>query len=171
MRVLGLGNVLMGDDAFGPWVVHALEQGWSFPKDVDLIDVGTPGLDLTPYIAGAEAIVIVDSVKAAGEPGELRLYRKDELVRNPPPARVSPHDPGVVECLLAQDFAGTGPSEVLLVGAIAGSTEKATALTPPLRTAVGAACEAVLAELARLGVPASRLPAPADAVPWWERPA
>ncbi len=171
MRVIGLGNVLMGDDAFGPWVVHFLEEGWTFPAEVGVVDVGTPGLDLTPYIAGAEAIVIVDSVKAAGAPGELRSYGKAELLRNPPPQRVSPHDPGVVECLLAQDFAGTGPSEVLLVGAIAGSTEKGTSLTPAVRAAVDGAAAAVLAELERLGVAATPREAPERSLPWWERPA
>jgi len=171
VRVIGLGNVLMGDDAFGPWVIHHLEEGWTFPPEVDVVDVGTPGLDLTPYIAGAEALVIVDSVKAAGAPGELRTYGKADLLKNPPPQRVSPHDPGVVECLLAQEFAGTGPSEVLLVGAIAGSTVKGTALTPPLRDAVDAAAETVLAELARLGVPGRRREAPGRSLPWWERSA
>ena len=171
MRVLGIGNVLMGDDAFGPWVVHFLEEGWTFPPEVGLVDVGTPGLDLTPYIAGAEAIVIVDAVKAEGAPGELRAYRKADLLRNPPPQRVSPHDPGVVECLLAQEFAGTGPSEVLLVGAITASTEKSTALSPALRAAVDAAAAAVIAELAQLGFPATRKADPERSLPWWERPA
>ena len=49
VRVLGLGNVLMGDDALGPWVVHHLVSTYDFPPEVAVVDVGTPGLDLVPY--------------------------------------------------------------------------------------------------------------------------
>lgn len=168
--MLGLGNVLMGDDAFGPWVVHRLAERWTFPEEVELVDVGTPGLDLTPYLSGAEAVVVVDTVKSDGAPGELRLYRKDDLVKNPPPPRVSPHDPGLVECLLALDFAEIGPAEVLLVGAIPGRVEKGTALTPALGAAVDAAAEAVVAELGRLSLPAVAREAAPRSTPWWETP-
>ena len=50
IRVLGLGNVLMSDDGFGPYVARVLEAFYEFPDDVEVIDVGTPGLDLTPYL-------------------------------------------------------------------------------------------------------------------------
>ena len=44
--VLGLGNVLMGDDGFGPAVVQAFEAEYVVGPDVSVIDLGTPGLDL-----------------------------------------------------------------------------------------------------------------------------
>lgn len=170
MRVLGLGNVLMGDDAFGPWVVHELSAGWTFPDGVEVVDVGTPGLDLTPFLSGAGTVVIVDTVHADGAPGELKLYGKAALLSSPPKPRVSPHDPGLVEALLLLDFAGTGPEEVLLVGAIPLSTGKGTALTPALRAAVPRAAEAVVAELSRLGLAAARREGAARSLPWWEAP-
>ncbi len=55
IRVLGVGNALMSDDGLGPYVVRVLEAFYEFPADVEVIDVGTPGLDLTPYLLNAVA--------------------------------------------------------------------------------------------------------------------
>jgi hydrogenase maturation protease len=66
--VIGIGNVLMGDDAFGPHVIRVLQAGYAFAPGVDVQDMGTPGLDLTAYLAGLDALVLVDTVKSAGAP-------------------------------------------------------------------------------------------------------
>src|SRR6266508_490834 len=69
IRVLGIGNVLMGDDGFGPYVVEALGARYEFPDNVSVIDVGTPGLDLAPFLIGADAIIVIDTVRSDGEAG------------------------------------------------------------------------------------------------------
>ena len=66
--MIGLGNVLMGDDAFGPWVVQTLLAEHDFPEGVAVEDLGTPGLDLTPYVTDLEALVLVDTVRADAPP-------------------------------------------------------------------------------------------------------
>jgi hydrogenase maturation protease len=167
VRVLGLGNVLMGDDAAGPWVVEHLRASYDVGPGVSLTDVGTPGLDLVPHIGGARVVVLVDTVKAAGLAGELRLYRKEEILKHPPGPRTSPHDPGVKETLLYLDMAGQGPEEVLLVGIVPGRVEKGLGLTREVAEAVPAAAEAVVAELRRLGIPVERREGAASARPWW----
>jgi hydrogenase maturation protease len=168
--VIGLGNVLMGDDAFGPWVVQTLLAEYEFPEDVSVEDLGTPGLDLMPYVSDVEALVLVDTVRSEAPPGTLRLYRRDDLLKHPPQARLSPHDPGVKEALLTAEFAGRGPREVLLVGAVPADTAMGVGLSPALRDAVPAAVAEVLKELERLGRPAERRSAPADPDIWWARP-
>ena len=169
IRVLGLGNVLMGDDGFGPFVIEALQAKYEFPANVSVTDVGTPGLDLTPFLIGADAVIVVDSVRAEGEPGELRLYRRDEILRHAPQARLGPHDPGFKQTLLALDFAGCGPHLVTLVGAIPKTTAPVARLSPDLRLAVPAAVDAVIGELERLGVAVTERATPAPIAPWWER--
>ena len=170
VRILGLGNVLMGDDAFGPWVVEYLQANYELPEEVTVIDVGTPGLDLVPYLAGATHLVIVDTVKSDGKPGELRLYRKQEILRYPPQPRLSPHDPGVKETLLTLDFAGTGPGDVLLVGAIPASSAMGVGLSGAVKDAVPLAAGEVVRELARLGLGARKRSPASPVVPWWEQP-
>ncbi|HNX50942.1 MAG TPA: hydrogenase maturation protease, partial [Thermoanaerobaculaceae bacterium] len=79
IAVVGLGNVLMGDDALGPTVIRILEAGFDFAPAVTVLDLGTPGLDLTPYLSGRDSVIIVDTVNATGQPGEVRTYQREEL--------------------------------------------------------------------------------------------
>ena len=171
VAVIGLGNVLMGDDALGPYAVRVLQAGWEFPPGVSVTDAGTPGLDLTPYILGVEALIVVDTVKADAPPGTLRLYRKDELLATPPAQRLSPHDPGLKETLLLLDFRGDAPRDVLLVGVVPEHVGKAVRLSAAVAAALPAVERAVLDELERLGCPAQRAAAPAAPDIWWEKPA
>ena len=60
--VLGVGNVLMGDDGFGPAVVRAFNERYSVGPDVEVIDLGTPGLDLTPWMVDSHHIVTVSTM-------------------------------------------------------------------------------------------------------------
>jgi hydrogenase maturation protease len=167
--VVGLGNVLMGDDAFGPWVVQTLLAEHDFQEGVAVEDLGTPGLDLMPYVTDVEALVLVDTVRSDAAPGTVRLYRRDDLLKHPPQARLSPHDPGVKEALLTAEFAGRGPREVLLVGAVPETTAMGVGLSPALRAAVPLAAAEVLRELGRLGCPATPRSAPVSPDIWWAR--
>lgn len=171
VRVLGLGNVLMGDDALGPWVVEELLANWVFPGGVAVLDVGTPGLDLTPYLADAETVLIVDTVKADGPPGTIRVYSRQELLARPPQTRVSPHDPGLAEALFALEFVGCAPRDTVLVGVVPGTVVKGIGLTPAVREAVGRAAAEIVERLTRLGFPPRRRENAAPASPWWEQPA
>lgn len=168
IRVLGLGNVLTGDDGFGPAVVAVLQAAYDWPAHVEVIDVGTPGLDLTPFVSGAAVVVFVDTVKSQGAPGDLRLYDKAEILRHAPQPRVGPHDPGVKEVLLMLDFAGTGPADVLLVGAIPLATPASPGLSPPVRAAIAPAVRAVVEALRARGVEPVERPLAAPLQPWWE---
>lgn len=166
--VVGLGNVLMGDDGFGPYVARLLEARYQCPDGVSILDLGTPGLDLIPHLSGIDVLILVDTVRSDGPPGSLRLYDRAALLRRPPQQRTSPHDPGVKEALLALDLAGGGPAEILLVGVIPGPVKSGAGLTPVLRAAAPRAVRAVLHDLRRRGRPLRRREAPLPADIWWE---
>ena len=166
--VFGLGNVLMGDDALGPTVIAHLLAGYEFSDEVHVEDLGTPGLDLHPHLAGREKLILVDVVKSQGDPGELRLYRKDEILKHAPGVRVSPHDPGVKEALLALQFAGDDPGEILLVGVIPDVVGHALGMTDAVRSAVPTALAAIIEELERLGQGPARRDPPLKKDLWWE---
>lgn len=169
--VIGLGNVLMGDDAFGPYVVELLSARYEFPENVFVCDLGTPSLDLTAYITDADALVVVDAVHAPGRAGELRRYTREEILARPIQPRVSPHEPGLKEALLITEFGGRGPREVLLVGAVPETTSTGVGMSGPVRAAIPAAMEAVVEELRRLGAEVSERAAPPEPQIWWEETA
>jgi len=167
--VMGLGNVLSQDDGLGPFVIQTLLAGWEFDESVQVLDLGTPGLQLTPYIEGQDSLIVVDTVRSDGAPGEIRLYDREQLLKHPPAQRTSPHDPGLKETLLALELHDLSPAHVLVVGVIPGETGYEPRLTDAVRAAVPAAVGAVLAELDRLGLPATPLTEPRQPDIWWER--
>lgn len=154
ISVLGLGNVLMGDDGLGPAVINAFDAEYTVGPDVQVIDLGTPGLDLLPWLADVDRVILVDTVKSDLPPGTLRLYDKADLLRHVPIARIGPHDPGVKEALLALEFAGRAPRDVVVIGVVPQSTEVTLALTPAVAAAVPAAVAAITTTLATFGAPA-----------------
>jgi hydrogenase maturation protease len=173
ITVLGLGSVLQGDDAFGPWVLARLAAHWELPEGVELLDAGTPGPELGHYLLGLDALVVVDTVRAgpAGggkPPGTLLRYRRDEILKHPPQPRMSPHDPSLKDALATAEMAGQPLSEVLLVGAVPESTELGTGLSDAVRGALDGAEEAVVEELHRLGAAVARRDEPLPLDVWWE---
>jgi len=168
IAILGLGNVLQGDDALGPYVVELLSARFEFAPGVSVLDAGTPGLDLTPFVAGVESLIVIDAVKASGTAGELRSYRRDELLAKPPPQRLSPHDPGLKACLLALELVGESPAEVLLVGLIPEKGETGVGPSDAVKRGIPGLEAAVLAELDRLGAPARPRERPREPGLWWE---
>ncbi len=98
VRIGGIGNVLMGDDGIGPFAIKVLESQYDF-QDVELIDLGTPGLDLPIYLSGADALILIDAAQFEGEPSSVRLFRRSDVLRNPPGVRTDPHSPALQESL------------------------------------------------------------------------
>lgn len=169
--VLGIGNVLMGDDAVGPFVVKLLEAAWEPLEGLQLVDAGTPGLDLTAYLAGLDACVVVDAVRAEGEPGTLRVYGADELAERPPVLAMSPHEPGLREAVLNARFLGVEPRRLRLVGVVPERIDYGLGLSAPVRAALPRVVERVRAELAAAGVTPVERTVPLAADVWWEREA
>jgi hydrogenase maturation protease len=168
IRILGVGNVLCTDDGLGPYAIKVLESQFEFPEGVEVLDVGTPGLDFTPYLADARMVIVLDTVKGDEAAGTLRLLRDREIVAKPPPSRMSPHEPGLREALMATELAEMSPEEILLIGVIPESTEQGTKLTDAVKSAVPTVVDTVVAELQRLGRTPVRRDPPGDLDVWWE---
>ena len=168
IRVLGMGNVLMADDGLGPFVVRTLEAEYEFPEHVELIDVGTPGADLSPLLDNAGTVIVIDTVHSDGPPGTVRRYDMGQLLSSPPPARIHPHQPGLREALMAAALTDSSPDELIVIGVVPESTAAVARLGATLRAAVPAVMAAVLAELERLGAAASRRANPRPPDIWWE---
>ena len=60
--VLGVGNLLLGDEGAGVRVIEKLEDEYAFSNNVELYDGGTLGLRLLEPICQASIAIVVDSV-------------------------------------------------------------------------------------------------------------
>lgn len=168
IRILGVGNVLCTDDGLGPYAIKVLEAQFEFPEGVEVLDVGTPGLDFTPYLADARMVIVLDTVKSEEAAGTLRLLRDGEIVAKPPPSRMSPHEPGLREALMATEFSDSSPEEILLVGVVPETTDGGTRLTAAVEAAVPKVVATVVEELEKLGRPAVPRNPPGELEIWWE---
>ncbi|MGB9234244.1 MAG: hydrogenase maturation protease [Terriglobales bacterium] len=149
----GIGSVLLGDDAIGPYVVGLLESGYRFEERVTVADLGTPGLDLVAHLSGIDALILIDSVKNDAAPGTVTLYRKEDILRHgPAPVRMDPHSPALSESLLIAELAGEGPEDILLIGITGEQYEVGTGLSEAAEQAAAQAVVQVLKELDRLGI-------------------
>lgn len=76
--VAGVGNVLRGDDGFGPAVIGALEADGALPDGVRLVEVGIGGIGLVHELMdGYDALVIVDAVHRDDPPGSLYVLEPE----------------------------------------------------------------------------------------------
>lgn len=84
--ILGCGNILFGDDGFGPIVAEELEQNYDVPKNICVINAGTSVRELLFNISldekKPEKIIIVDAVDFGRPPGEILEIDLDELPKN-----------------------------------------------------------------------------------------
>jgi hydrogenase maturation protease len=75
--VAGIGNIFLGDDAFGTEVARRLLRR-QLPEEVRVVDFGIRGLDLTyALLDGYEAAVLIDAVPRGGRPGTLYVLEPD----------------------------------------------------------------------------------------------
>ncbi len=94
--MLGLGNVLMGDEGIGVHVVRALEQH-PLPDNVECLDGGTGGFILLEPLQSADRIILIDAAADGNPPGTV-TRTTPQFSRDYPPT-LTAHDVGVKDLL------------------------------------------------------------------------
>lgn len=118
VAVLGLGNILLGDDGVGCLTVEMFRHAWDCDPAVEIADLGTPGLDLTPYLYGRDLVLIVDAVNAEGDPGTVHLFCENDFLSPQAPLRLTDHDSGFQESLAQLRLVDRAPAELIVIGII-----------------------------------------------------
>ena len=114
--VLGIGNILWADEGFGVRCVEALNAGWEFPPQVELMDGGTQGLYLLPYVQEADCLLVFDAVDYGDTPGTLREVVGELVPRFMGAKKMSLHQTGFQEVLAAAEMTEKLPGELVLIG-------------------------------------------------------
>jgi len=152
--VLGLGNVLWADEAFGVRAVEALAARRDWPPHVRLVDGGTQGLYLLPHIQACRALLILDAVDLGLTPGTLVIRHDDEVPRTLSSAKLSLHQTTFQEVLALAVLTGQLPRPLTLIGVQIGRLDDfGGPLSPPVtasfKNAVAAAADWLNAWLAQ----------------------
>ncbi len=155
--VLGLGNILLGDEGVGVRVIERLLEQYRFPEGVRVMDGGTLGLDLLPYLEDASRLLVVDAVQARRPPGTLLRLSGNEIPVFLDASKVSAHQEGLQDLLAAASLKGYLPGEVVFWGVQIESLGVGLDLSPPVASQVDALVQKVLDELAQWDItPESR---------------
>jgi hydrogenase maturation protease len=108
--VLGLGNVIMGDEGVGVHVVRALERH-PLPAGVECLDGGTGGFILLEPLQNAGRVILIDAAADGNPPGTVT--RTTPRFSQDYPPSLTAHDIGVKDLLDAFYMQG-GTREVVL---------------------------------------------------------
>lgn len=108
--VLGLGNVLMGDEGIGVYVVRALEAH-TLPPGVECLDGGTGGFTLLEPLEQAGRIILIDAAND-GHPVGTVTRTTPRFTRDYPPT-ITAHDVGMKD-LLDMFYIQGGTHEIIL---------------------------------------------------------
>ena len=142
--VLGLGNVLMGDEGVGVHVVRALEKH-TLPSDVECLDGGTGGFVLLEPLQEAGRIILIDAAADGNPPGTV-TRTTPRFSRDYPPT-LTAHDIGVKDLLDVFYIQGGGPEVVLYAISIDPQQPISMELSETAAQAAQVAIAEILAEL------------------------
>ena len=114
--VLGIGNLLWADEGFGVRCVERMHARFRFPEGVCVMDGGTQGIFLLPWVRAAERLLIFDAIDFGLEAATLRVIRDADVPRYMGAKKVSMHQAGFQEVLSAAQLSGECPRELVLIG-------------------------------------------------------
>ena len=162
VRLLGLGNELLADDAFGILVAREVERrlaadapgracpaptaGEALPRAADVVCSSASGFHLLDEVLGVKRLVVVDTLATcASVPGTIHVFRADVETRlaGQPVLGVAPHFVGLFDVLATAAKLGLpAPQEVTIIGVEAADCFTVGGeMHPDVRAAIGKAVE------------------------------
>ena len=129
LLVLGIGNILMGDEGVGVHVVRHLEKE-DVPAGVELLDGGTGSFLLLDPMQLARKVILIDATLDANPPGTVR--RLVPRFSTDYPRTLAAHDIGLKDLLDAFYLLGHNVDVVLFAVSIAPLQELGLDMSPEL---------------------------------------
>lgn len=146
--IIGIGNILCGDDGFGTHAIQYLYEKYDFPDNVQMVDGGTQGASLFRYIEQADKLLVFDAVDFDFCPGELTIRNNDELPIWLGAKKISAHQNSFSELLALASLKGVMPSRCILIGVQPASVEFGSKMSIPISSKIPEAINLALEILA-----------------------
>ncbi len=141
-----MGNLLLGDEGVGIHAVRELEKR-TLPPDVEVVDGGTPGLNLLDLILGYERVIIIDATDIGEEPGVIVRFTPEEVTSEDQGLPLSLHQTEVLKVLELATYLGRSSPPIVIYGVQPQSMEWSTELSPALRATLPKLLASVLEEV------------------------
>ncbi|MBL9056032.1 MAG: HyaD/HybD family hydrogenase maturation endopeptidase [Rhodobacteraceae bacterium] len=151
--ILGIGNLLWADEGFGVRCVEAMAQSYALPEGVTLLDGGTQGLYLLPFLEAADALIVFDAIDYGLPPGTMKIVRDDEVPAFMGAKKMSLHQTGFQDVIATATLMGYRPAKMVLIGCQPVELEDfGGGLRPAVAARIPQALEIARATLADWGV-------------------
>ncbi len=154
--ILGIGNLIVGDEGFGVHTVHYLEENFEFPDNVVVKDGGTAGIYMSPFLEECDPIFVIDVVDIDAEPGSMHYYSSDDVKAGKISTRMSPHQLGLLEVLEICKLRDAAPETMEFYCVVPKVLETSTELSDVVAPRVKEISEILLKRLAEIGVQVNR---------------
>ncbi len=110
--ILGVGNLLLGDDGFGVHLINSLAE-ISFPPNVRLLEAGTVSHQLIPLLREIDHLIIIDVVEAGDAPGSIFRFSPQDMQFSKE-QMVSLHQISLIDVLMMAEMTGGRPKTIII---------------------------------------------------------
>ena len=148
--VLGIGNLLIGDEGVGCKTVEELARRYQLPPEVECIDGGTAGFELLPMLEGRDHVILIDALRDEREPGTVIMV-EDEHVPKAFMNRTTPHQLGICDVLAAAELTDALPKHLTLYGVEPKQLDVGIGLSPEVEAGMEKVISAVVEQLRHSG--------------------
>lgn len=138
-----MGNLLYKDEGVGVHVIKEMQK-MELPGQIELLDIGTFTMDLLSYLEGVRKLIVIDAMKAGGEPGTVYKCKPEDLMpKDQQP--ISLHEIGLLESLNMSKKMGF-EMETVIIGVEPKIFEWGMELSEEVKARIPKIIEAVLKE-------------------------
>ena len=153
--ILGVGNVLLGDEGFGVHAMRYLAENYDWPEGVRLIDGATLGLMLMGELMECDVAVILDIAALGNPPGTFYFGDADALGKELSLPQ-SMHQTGIKDILISCELAGYAPDAMIFCMEPYNYQIIRPSLTDEALARLPAFCDMTVARLREAGIIATR---------------
>lgn len=152
IAVVGVGNILMGDEGIGVRAVELLRKK-ELPEKVVLFDGGTAFHALIDELVNFDKLIIVDAMKSGVHSGTICRFELEDLdlcgeeIEEKRETTLSLHGVGILETLMLEKLVHSIPEEIVFIGVEPESIEFSMELSSTLKEKLPELIQIVCKEL------------------------
>ena len=140
IAVLGLGNLLYGDEGVGIHALHMLRTRLDPTAGIAFLDGGVAGLDLLPVVESCSHLLILDAADASLPPGSV-IERRGEDLLHMAGVCLSEHQLSFQSVLGIAHFRGLLPEHLHLLGVQPAALQPGTSLSEQVQGSLMYICQ------------------------------
>ena len=142
--VIGIGNILLGDEGVGVRIVEELKK-FEMPEGVEIHDGATSGIAILNFLNNSDKAIIVDAVRGGGEPGTVYRFGIEEAVNKP--EMCSLHDIDFIMAYRVSKDILNLTEDITILGIEPYSIENGFELSEPVEKAVPEVINLIMEEI------------------------